>query len=281
MTTWPSPVDVTPNAVMAIQSDLTVRLIMTERTDVMTCQPTHTVDRIMARNVEQFSVLPVEVEGRINGLYRADQWFGVDDAPCLPIGDDFERLTEDHLIGIDGSILEFLNRAAEHPTRLVVSGGEIVGLVCLADIQKLPVRAAIFGVVTALEMAMCNCIETTWIDDPAGWLDLLSEGRRRKLEGLADKAKEDDMFVSYLVLSQFADKATIVRKQGLVDGTKSQLSADFRSIRKLRDRIAHSNPFGETYVAAQEVCRTVTRTLSLLDELSSASTTGQLHGDQP
>ena len=266
--TWASRADVTLDAVKAIQADLTVRLVMTERAGVMTCHPDDTVDSIMGRNVEQFSVLPVEIEGRICGLYRADQWFGEADLPCRPIGDDFERLTEDHLIGLDGSILEFLNRAVEYPTRLVVSGAEIVGIVCLADIQKLPVRAAIFGIVTALEMAMCDRIETIWAEYPGGWLDLLSEGRRKKLEHSADKAKQNDMFISYLVLSQFADKATIIRKQGLVPGSKSRLAADFRSIRKLRDRIAHANPFGQTYVAAGEVCRTVVRILVLLDQLS-------------
>lgn len=257
----------TTDGVKAIQADLTVRLVMTERGNVMTCHPNDTAASIMSRNVEQFSVLPVEMEGRICGLYRADQWFGEKDVPYRPIGDDFDLLTEDHLIGLDGSILEFLDRAIEHPTRLVVSGPDIVGIVCLADIQKLPVRAAIFGVVTALEMAMSTRIETNWADDPRGWLDLLSEGRREKLEHSAAIARQSDMFVSYLVLSQFADKATIIQKQGLVTGSKSRLAADFKSIRKLRDQIAHANPFGQTCVAAREVCRTVAKILELLDQL--------------
>ena len=90
-------------------------------------------------------------------------------------------MTEDNLVGSDASILKFLATAVEHPTRLVVADTEVVGLVCLSDVQKLPVRAALFSVLTALEMAMAKRIEETWPDDPDGWLGLLSHARRDKL----------------------------------------------------------------------------------------------------
>ena len=90
-------------------------------------------------------------------------------------------MTEDNLVGSDASILKFLATAVEHPMRLVVSDTEVVGLVCLSYVQKLPVRAALFSVLTALEMAMARRIEWTWPDDQDGWLGLLSHARRDKL----------------------------------------------------------------------------------------------------
>lgn len=199
MDTWASRADVTEGTVGAIQAELTVRLVMTEHAQLMTCHPEDDIDAIAARNVERFSVLPVEMEGRIRGLYQADRWFDrQDDVPCGPIGDDFDSLTEDHLIGSDASLLTFLTAAIEHPTRLVVSGPEVVGMVCLADIEKLPVRAAIFSAITALELAMANRIGAAWGDDPTGWLDLLSAGRRQKIEEAAAEAKQKDMFINTL-----------------------------------------------------------------------------------
>lgn len=68
-------------------------------------------------------------------------------------------------------------------------------------------------------------------------------------------------------MSQLADKATVVRKQRLVPGTQSSLDKDFKSITKLRNWIAHANPYGKTPLAAQEVCQTVVTTLRILHEL--------------
>ena len=175
MTTWSSRADITLGTISAIQAGLTVRLVMTARASLMPCRPEDPVDAVMADNVGQFSFLSVENEGRICGLYRAEQWFGREELPSRPIDQDFEPLTEDNLVGSDASILKFLARAVEHPTRLVVSDTEVVGLVCLSDVQKLPVRAALFSVLTALKMAMARRIEETWPDDPDGWLGLLSD----------------------------------------------------------------------------------------------------------
>ena len=136
MTTWSSRADITPGTISAIQACLTVRLVMTARASLMPCRPEDPVDAVMADNVGQFSFLPVENEGRICGLYRAEQWFGREELPSRPIDQDFEPLTEDNLVGSDASILKFLATAVEHPTRLVVSDTEVVGLVCLSDVQK-------------------------------------------------------------------------------------------------------------------------------------------------
>ncbi|MGO4843671.1 hypothetical protein AB4144_66485, partial [Rhizobiaceae sp. 2RAB30] len=77
----------------------------------------------------------------------------------------YEALREAHLIGADASILSFVKEADTRPFRLLVSERGIVGLVSLSDLQKLPVRAALFGLVTGLEMAMTDAILT---HDPEG-----------------------------------------------------------------------------------------------------------------
>ena len=116
----------------------------------------------------------------------------MDRPPRRAIGDDFERLTEDHLIGSNASILDFVKTGVEHPTRLVVSGSEIVGLVCMADLHKLPVRAALFSVVTALEMAMADCVDNAWQVRPSDWLDLLSPARRNEVTDRIANARRND-----------------------------------------------------------------------------------------
>jgi hypothetical protein len=59
------------------------------------------------------------------------------------IRDWMQRLSDENLIGADASILTFVRDADRQRCRLIVAGHEISGLVSLADLQRLPVRAAL------------------------------------------------------------------------------------------------------------------------------------------
>ena len=258
-TRWASGTDVRPDVLEELEGILTVSTIMTPREDLETCRRDESAHDVMARNEARYSVLPV-VDGtereRFTGLYRADRWFGKE-VPDSPVHDDFETLSEDHLIGADAGIIDFVATADEHEARLVVSGGEVTGLVTLSDLQRLPVRAAIFMQLTSLEIAMAQRIEAKWPDDPAGWLGLLNEPRRRKVREKVDTAKREDLFVSEIAFTQISDKATILRKSKLVSGTGKQLKRDLRKIRQRRDAVAHANYYAETPEAAHRTCRTI------------------------
>ena len=155
---WATGTDVRPDVLEELQGNLTVSTIMTSREDLETCRRDETAREVMARNEARYSVLPV-VDGtereRFIGLYRAERWFGKK-APDCPIHDDYEALSEDHLIGADAGVIDFVATADERQARLVVSESEVAGLVTLSDLQQLPVRAAIFTLLTSLEIAMAH-----------------------------------------------------------------------------------------------------------------------------
>ena len=71
--------------------------------------------------------------------------------PLGLVSDVMRPLSEGNLLGADASILTFIRYADHQKCRLIVSGHEISGLVCLSDLQRLPVRAALFGLVTCLK----------------------------------------------------------------------------------------------------------------------------------
>ena len=251
--------DVGSEVLDLVQRSLTVDTIMTPRVRLATCRGDETASAVMDRNEDHFSFLPVVDDTerkRFLGLYRAEQWFS-DEAPDEPIRHDFELLSENHVIGADASIIEFVMTADERPARLVVSGNEVAGLVTLSDLQRLPVRAAIFTLITSLEIAMAERIETEWPDDPTGWLELLSDQRRDEVLKKIDTAEQEDGFVSAIMFTQLSDKATILRKEELVSGSGKQLKRDFNEIRDLRDHLAHANYYAETPEAARQVCQVV------------------------
>ncbi|TXR47504.1 hypothetical protein [Phyllobacterium endophyticum] len=184
-------------------------------------------------------------------------------------------MSETILIGIDTPIQDFIMTADKYPCRLVVSKKGIAGLVSISDIQKLPVRAALFAMITGLEMEMISAIKAFFHSDP-DWLQLLTPERRGYLDERVKKAEAGDTWVDALLFTQFSDKTTIIRKSKLLGASFSSrlLSKNFNRIRDLRDQLAHANSFAETEKQEEEVSaivRDIVKYRTLLRDAVQAS----------
>ena len=264
---WAKPADIGLEALERVQRGLTVSSIMTPRRDFKTCRPEDIAREVNSRNVQKYSYLPVlDESGAILGLYKAEKWFE-EEAPDQPIGVDFEPLQDAPVINADSTIIEFLQTADEKPTRLVVSGPCVVGLVGLSDLQQLPVQAALFTLIVSLETAMARRIEVEWPDGTGGWCILLSKKRRKEVRQRIRESKSGDGFVSKILCTQLVDKCTIVRKRHLIAGSQTQLERDFSDIRKLRDQLAHANYLLATPREALKVCSVAKKILDFRQEL--------------
>ena len=136
-----------------MHSGLTVKLVSTPRQILKTCKKADPVSDVLAANPEEFDFIPVLDDSgdglSFVGLFHAADMRkkGIVDGSVsgfqLP-------LAEEHLVGADASILDFVVQADRRPCRLVVSGSQIVGLVTLSDLQRLPVRAALFALLQDL-----------------------------------------------------------------------------------------------------------------------------------
>jgi CBS domain-containing protein len=251
---WAAGGDIGPAVLDRVQGSLKVGMIMTARDDLMTCRRDDSAAVAMARNVDQFSFIPVvDDNGRYLGLFRAEAWFGRD-APDAPIGDDFEAFSEDLVIGADASIFDFVMTADARPTRLVVSGHQVAGLISLSDLQQLPVRAALFTLLTSLEIAMAQRIEAEWTSGSADWMSKISAARQVPIRKAIARAKDGDGYVNDIVFTQLCDKVTIILKGRLVKGSPPKLRKAFKGIEKLRNDVAHANYYAETPETAREVC---------------------------
>lgn len=266
---WASTIDLMDDTLNRVQEGLPVAMIMTPREDLMTCRWDEYIDEVMQRNEQKYSFLPV-VEGpnSIVGLFEAQQWFN-EEAPHVQIAAEFKPRTEDSQISEDASILEFVISADEKPVRLVVSDGQVTGLVHISDLQQLPVRVALFALVTSLEIAMARRIQSKWPSKADQWINLLSSKRGNKVREDIDKAKQDDVFISEVLLTQFADKTTIIEREMLVAGTKSQIEKRLKPIKGLRDALAHSNSYAEQPEMAEKLSSTVKSITDIMKELVS------------
>lgn len=264
--TWAAKHDASLENLNRVQGSLSVRLIMVARKDVLTCVVTDTAADVKSKKPTHFSYFPViDRQNRIIGIYNAQRWFH-DVAPNKPIENDYEPLSEDIVIGADASIFDFITQADIHPTNLVVSGNKISGLVSLSDLQQLPVRAALFALITNLEMAMALAIEKRW-DDPQEWMKLLDASERENIEKLVKKAKSNDTFVSYTVLTNFSHKSKVVVRGNLGDLGTADWKNALKKIRLLRNAIAHADQYAESPDLAMEVCETVRSVYKIKDAL--------------
>ena len=124
----------------------------------------------------------------------------------------------------------------------------------MSDLQQLPVRAALFTLITSLEIVMADWIEAQWPGDPDSWLALLSPGRREKALDRIKEFKNNNSFVSEILCTEFTDKCDIVRERASIPASKSQMERDFSAIRDLRDQLAHASHYARSPREALQVC---------------------------
>jgi hypothetical protein len=134
--------------------------------------------------------------------------------------------------------------------------GAASGLVSLSDLQRLPVRAALFGLVTYLEIVMASVIRQEF-KGTEDWLSRLPDGRRRKLQDEIVKARKDDELIDALLFTQFVDKARIIYKSGRFLKELNAFEQQYQKIQFLRDHLAHANDYAASPDSAAETCRTV------------------------
>lgn len=257
-----------------LHSGLTVELIATPRSDFMTCRADELVSSALKRNTEPYDYLPVVAsapggDNQIVGLLYAVPFFGEDTVNGY-VSEYFSALSEESLIGADASILAFIRDADAKPCRMVVSGPHIKGLVSLSDLQKLPVRAALFALITGFEITMAQSIRCLFRDGD-GWMECLSNARREKIAGEIAKSHHDDGFVDNLLFTQFCDKADILVKKLPLPTSKRELRQKLREIQKLRDSLAHANQYAATPRHARRVCAIVRNLIALEEEILAAA----------
>ena len=254
-----------PHATLdALQNGLTVDLIATKRADFATCVEDEPLATVVRRTrPKQFDFLPV-VEaatakagssGRIIGLIEIEHCLKVV-ANTEIVGTVMHRLSDANLIGANASILAFVRDDDRQRCRLIVSGHQISGLVSISDLQRLPVRAALFGLVTDLEITMANAIRQNFNGTDA-WLERLAPGRREKLKTEIDNSSFHDGFVDALLFTQFCDKVTIIRKSPRFAARATGFEGEMKKVQTLRDHLAHANDYAATPDAASRVCATV------------------------
>lgn len=249
----------------ALHEGLTVRLIMTPRPSIATCRIDEPTEEVVAQLTEDFDFLPVEdADGNVVAVFDATAAQGGSGI----VREHAQTLGEPWLVSADANLLDFMTTADRWPCRLVASGSKIAGLVNKSDLQRLPVRAALFALITGLELTMTEAIRAVCGEDRA-WRRHLKQPRLQALDDSIRHARKADAYVDDLLFTQLADKKEILLSAAPLLRSKRNFEAALEDVGRLRDALAHANDYADTPEKADAVCTTVRAVLKLRQELAA------------
>ena len=124
---------------------------------------------------------------------------------------------------------------------LIKEKRNITKIVTRADLDSIPIRICLYGIISLFEGLLRENIMFNQIK----WENHLNEHRLEEAKKLYRKKSNKNQEISLLNCTQFCDLGTIVKKEWdiyspLIDDSKSNVDKKFKFIRKLRDSLAHS-----------------------------------------
>ena len=237
---------------------LTVGQIAVPRRDLRACTATDRESEVLARNHDPvFDHLPVEdADDHVIGLLANHAISTASrDGGDARVVDRMDPLSEADLIGAGAPIVALIGQIRQKPF-LVVSGQEIIGMVAWSDLQKLPVRAALFSLVTGFELTMYEAIRRHF-EGRDDWTEHVEERRlcMAKKEYRSQEERGGD--VDLLLCTQFCDKRDILIGSFDFAVGKKKLKKKFKAIERIRNDVAHANNYAMAFKQAKKLRATL------------------------
>lgn len=247
--------------VEAMERAVTVDLIATFEPKLVGCESSDKLEDLVSSPTHQaFDYLPVrQPDGRIVGLLPLHEFRN---GPTRHTGEtafaSMQPLDQSILIASGTGVLAYIEEADQHPCRLVMRGTRIAGIVTISDLQKLPVRPALFLLVTHLELLMAAVIRQHFRDvADEKWLIHLGQQRRRCVEARWQELQAKNLAIDQINATEFSDKRRVLLKSGLLKCSRTRAEKEFGAIEQLRNNLAHASDYALTLDTGQEAITTI------------------------
>lgn len=231
----------------SVQGQLTLSHIMTPREDFICCSADEPAYDVMERVSEVFDAVPVvdakdptDIAAPILGLLRRDRTpfrnSSIRAGDCVDVG------TVDAALPLDRNLLVYINGLSGQPVDFVASGSEIVGLVTPYDLERLPVRTALFAQIIDVERLMGDLINARF-PDTAEWEHRIARRLSGKLQTGLKRANKNESVGQPILSVDFAVKLDLLPH--CFEGSRDAIWVGQESdeIRQLRNVVAHGAPF--------------------------------------
>lgn len=156
---------------------------------------------------------------------------------------NFNSFDSSDLIADTTPLIDVFPLLREEPHRLfVLYGNQIRGIITISDLQKIPVRIFLFGLISILEMKVTQIIRNRYKNET--WEQKITYDRLKPAKKLHERQKLINENIELLDCLMLFDKNTIILKTNdVIDKlgySKNNLKKIFGRILNLRDTIAHS-----------------------------------------
>lgn len=205
--------------------------------NLCTCKSQELVSEIEKRmKSDGFDIFPLERDGKIVSYINQGKLCGNKCEDCaIPISPEL-------LIANSTPLASFIEIMKNKDFLFVLKGNKISGIITKADLQKLPVRIFLFGLITLLEMQLLMVIREHF--EGNSWKTYLSQERLKKAEQLHNQRKDRKEDIDLIDCLQLCDKRTIIiKKQDLLEKlkySKKSLEDFLQEVEELRDKLAHA-----------------------------------------
>ena len=251
----------------SVQGQLTLANIMTPRRDFICCTAKEPAQSVMERISPIFDAIPVidsndptDTTAEIIGLLYRDKIPYRNRTICAADCADTSAASKAH--SVDKNLLVYTQGISGHPVEFVTDGRDIVGLVTPFDLERLPVRIALFALIIDVERLMGTLVMTRF-PDTAEWEQRVSPALKTELRtGLARSRGRDSVGQAILSVG-FGVKLDLLTHCFAELHHSSWFLQERHEIRLLRNNVAHGAPFPDVMQLPSQV-RNLFRLRSLI-----------------
>lgn len=231
----------------SVQGQLTLSNIMTPRHEFICCTGNEPAQGVMERTPEVFDAVPVvdatdakDTSAPIIGLLHRNR---------IPFRDKSIRAAD----CVDGSaitqaqpsnrnLLVYIHGLTGRPVEFVQEVGQVVGLVTPYDLERLPVRTALFAQIIDVERLIGDVIRER-LPETGEWERLIAPNLRNELQKGLTRARGAESSGHAILSVGFGAKLDLLTH--CFEGTqhKSWVIQERHEVRILRNNVAHGAPF--------------------------------------
>ena len=221
-------------ALRAMEASFHVRLIGTFTPDLIWAPADADAATWLQSNNPDFDQFPVNQDDAAVGILVREG-----DHTGKAVRDAMQPLRDGLIVSADMPIADLIPQLRASHHRLILRGGRIDGLVTHSDLLKLPVRLAVFALITHLEQVMADVVCAHWPND--SWFERLSPGRQDKIVEKESELRVRDLNPPRIELTDFCDKRDLCME--IIDSSKRRFAQELDDLRDLRDQLAHAATF--------------------------------------
>ncbi|WP_066172522.1 hypothetical protein [Bacillus marinisedimentorum] len=186
----------------------------------------------------QFEVVGIVEQGSVCGYAKKEDLLAVN--VC---GEAKKLFSPRDIITSSMPLIEIFGVLKHSRSTFVLDERRDVYIITRSDLQKIPVRMLLFGLVSLIELHMLRIIRSQFPNRE--WQQFMTPGRLQKAHELLELRRERTEAIDLADCLQFSDKKEIIvgsdmLRQKLGFPSKKKGRAIFEGVESLRDKLAHA-----------------------------------------